>query len=116
MTSHAWIEFNGKKTDISLGYTSHPEAQPTGAVIAHDHVLRKGMADYTYYKNDQPEVQAGIQYMRSNPDLAAILAFKEKQHSHMLEIAKAGSSEINNYLSMAPNGLQFADLARLVDM
>ena len=115
MTSHAWIEFNGKMTDVSLGYTSHPEAQPTGAVIAHDHVLRKGMAEYTYYNNDHPEVHAGIQYMRSNPDLVAILAFKENQHAHMVEIAKAGLSAIDSYLSKAPNGLQYADLARLVD-
>lgn len=114
MTSHAWIEFNGKKTDVSLGCTSHPEAQPTGAVIAHDHILRKGMVEYSHYKNDPPEVQAGLQYMRSIPDLKAILAFKEIQHAQMLETAKAGIPEIDKYLSQAPSGLQYSDIARIV--
>lgn len=114
MTSHAWIEFNGKKTDVSLGHTSHPESQPTGAVIAHDHVLRKGVAEYTYYKNDHPEVQTGIQYMRSNHELADILAHKEKEHAHMLGIATSGHSAIDDYLSKAPRGLQYADLEKLV--
>lgn len=114
MTSHAWIEFNGKKTDISLGYTSHPDVQPTGAVIVHDHVLRKGMAEYAYYQNEHPTAQTGIQWMRANPGLKDVLAFKENQHAQMLEIAKAGLPAIDAYLSKAPKGLQYPDLARLV--
>ena len=32
MISHAWIELGGKKTDISLTMTEHPDAQPTGSL------------------------------------------------------------------------------------
>lgn len=115
MASHAWIEFNGKKTDVSLTSTSHPEEQPTGALIVHDRILRKGMADYSYYRDDDPNAQAGIEWMHTIPEWKSMLAFKEEQHSQMREIAKAGQSAIDSYLSMAPQGVKYADLARLVD-
>lgn len=66
MTSHGWIEYNGKKTDISLGCTSNPDAQPIGSMIVLDRVLRKGTADYRYFENDAPEVAAGLKYGSSD--------------------------------------------------
>ena len=47
MTSHAWIEFDGKKTDISLTMTDEPSVQLQGQLIVLDQVLKAGHA-YTY--------------------------------------------------------------------
>ncbi len=48
MASHAWIEYNGKKTALSLSRTEHGEHQATGAFIVLYHVVRRGEATYTY--------------------------------------------------------------------
>jgi len=115
MTSHGWIEYKGKKTDISLGCTSNPDAQPIGSMIVLDRVLRKGTADYTYYENDAPKVAVGLKYMRSNPDLDDVLAHKEAEHATMIEIAGGGPKAIDDYLFRAPQGLKYDDLVRIVD-
>ena len=113
MTSHAWIEFEGKKTDASLGYTSHPDAQPTGALIIHDRVMRTGMVDYNYYKNDDCAVQVGLDWMQGVPEFRSVLRHKEAEHAEMMVIAS--EDRIDTYLSKAPHGTTFADLARLVE-
>lgn len=69
-------------------------------------------AEYTYYQNAGPKAQAGIQWMHTNPDLKDMLEFKENQHAYMMGIAGAGLSETDAYLSMAPKGLQYPDLAK----
>lgn len=53
--------------------------------------------------------------MRSNPDLVDVLAHKEAEHATMIEIAGSGADAIDKYLSQAPHGLKYDDLARLVD-
>lgn len=115
MTSHAWIEFNQKKTDVSLGYTTHPEAQPIGALIVHDWILRQGVADYNYHQNDALAAQAGIEWMRTVPEWVEVLKFKQAQHATMIDIADAGSSAMDDYFASAPAGAQYRDLAYLVE-
>lgn len=114
VTSHAWVEFMGRKTDASLGCTQDPALQPTGGLLVLDKIIRKGMADYRYFKNDDPAVQAGIEYMHSHPDpdLRAGIAFKEQQHRKMLDIAQ--NDEIAAYLSKAPAWGRYENLSNLV--
>lgn len=50
MASHAWIEFNEKKTDISLTMTDEPSVQLQGQLIVLDQVLKEGHA-YTYHRS-----------------------------------------------------------------
>ncbi|MDD5366625.1 MAG: hypothetical protein PHR30_14905 [Gallionellaceae bacterium] len=113
MTSHAWIEFKGKKTDASLTYTTDPKAQPTGALIVHDHVLRKGMATYSYFQNDDPRVSQSIEWMRDVPQLNQVLEHKFSEHHQVMAIAE--EHRVEKYLSKAPAGARYADLARIVD-
>lgn len=113
MTSHGWIEYNGRKTDASLTCTSHPEAQPTGALIVHDYVLRKGNASYSYYKNDAPAALEGLAWMRSVHDFRSVLAHKEREHKTMLEIALS-NRRIEEYLANAPPGGRFDEISRLI--
>lgn len=112
VTSHAWVEFKGRKTDASLGCTRDAALQPTGGLLVLDKIIRKGMADYLYFKNDDPAVQAGIDYMRGHPDLWAAIAFKRQQHGQMLAIAQ--NDQIAAYLSNSPPGGRYEDLSKLV--
>lgn len=113
VASHAWIEHSGKKTDVSLTYTTHPEAVPTGGLIVHDYVLRKGKASYVYYKNDDPQVIEKLRWMRTVQEFRSILAHKDREHRRMLEIASSPDL-IEEYLASAPAGGRFEDLSALV--
>lgn len=111
--SHAWIEYGGKKTDVSLTYTTHPDVVPTGGLIIHDYVLRTGKASYVYYKNDDPQALEKLRWMRTVPEFSAILAHKDREHRRMLEIASS-PDRIEEYLASAPAGGRFEDLSALV--
>lgn len=113
VTSHAWIEFEGKKTDISLVCTSHPDVQPTGALIIHDRIMRAGMASYSYHENGDASVQASLDWMRRDSDLTDVLRHKEAEHAEMIAIAC--ENRIESYLAKAPPGTTFVDLVRLIE-
>lgn len=113
LASHAWIEFEGKKIDASLTYTSHGEAQPTGNLIVLDHVLRKGAANYTYYKNDDPAVKDKLDWMKSIPEFKDVFSHKETEHQEMMAIAN--DNKIKEYLSLAPQGGRYKDIADLIE-
>lgn len=116
VASHAWIEYEGRKTDISMRRTSFPEYQPTGPMIVLDRILQKGQADYTYYKNDDDQAQKAAEIQRMDLKLGPIQAQKETERRRMMEIAEPGHNErIDAYLASAPPGLKFNDLKRLVD-
>ncbi|WP_444897364.1 hypothetical protein ACJJIQ_07705 [Microbulbifer sp. ANSA003] len=116
VTSHAWIEYNGLKTDVSLTKTSHPEQQPPGSLIVLDHVLKKGKVDYIYYHNNAEEVLEARKFISSTPKLRMIQNYKEQQHKEMMHIAEPGQlKRIDTYLSNAPLGLRFEDLKRIVE-
>jgi len=50
--------FNGKKTDISLTRTEHPDAQLPGPLLILDRVIRPGRGVHTYHR----ERSAGAVY------------------------------------------------------
>lgn len=115
VASHAWIDFHGRKTDVSMTRTEHPVQQPPGAMIVLDRVLKKGQTEYTYYENDDPRALTAIAMQRKNQMLGALQAHKGAQHRQMMSIAEVGHMErIDAYLAQAPQGLKFDDLKRLV--
>lgn len=113
MASHAWIEYKNKKTDGSLCRTSRPDAVPTGGLVIHDHILRTGRASYTYHKNDDAAVASALAWMETVPEWASVQAHKLEQHRQMRSIADEG--RLDHYLSQAPAGLKYADIAALID-
>ena len=40
--SHAWIELNGRKVDLTLNVTEYQDVQLSGAVLILDQVLKPG--------------------------------------------------------------------------
>jgi hypothetical protein len=53
--SHAWLEYNCKKIDVTLIATSNPESQPAGDLIVLDHIEIKGMTQYSYWGGSSSE-------------------------------------------------------------
>lgn len=113
MTSHAWLIYNGKKTDISLTRTQF-SGVPTGALLILDHEVSTGAAHYSYHDDRSPEAVMAAMALMQDPHVGPIVRHKESEHSQMK--AREGSSPLRRaYLDMAPDGFTFDRLAALID-
>ena len=113
MISHAWIEYNGKKTDIALTQTAHQEQLP-GPLLILDQSLTNAKAIYTYHRDRGPEAIALVQKLMGDPNVGHIIADKEQEHFRMTATAKSPAL-IAAYLNNAPDKMTyeiFADLVR----
>lgn len=112
--SHAWVEYQGKKIDIALHKTSHPDIQPSGDLIILDHIARSGTVPYTYWQTLPDRAARALEQMRSEtPELEAIIVHKETEHRKMLELAsKQGGAR--EYLRQAPPTNNYEFLSKIV--
>jgi len=113
MTSHAWIEYQGKKTDTSLTLTSNSKAQPSGGLLVHDFLLTKGVAAYTYHRDDSAAAKEGIEWMRGDPELASVWVRKLAEHKFMYDIAQ--NRDFARYFDAAPPQVRYDALARIIE-
>ena len=110
-TSHAWVEYQGKKIDISIHKTSHPEAQPSGDVIILDHIAKRGKVSYTYWPTLPVEAEKALDRMcRNSPELKAIFTHKEAEHQTMLTFASSQDG-VAEYFRHAPPNNKYEFLA-----
>jgi hypothetical protein len=112
MTSHAWIEFDGRITDTSLTYCERSNSVPTGALIVHDKVLREGEASYTYHHHGTSAVQAGLDWLGERKEYHVALQQKLVEHERMRLIS--ANRSFQEYFSSAPPGGKYADLLRMI--
>ncbi|MCB1470697.1 MAG: hypothetical protein KDK08_26890 [Rhizobiaceae bacterium] len=113
MISHAWLEHEGQKTDLTLHLTEHPEAQLPGALLVLDHVLRPGLVNYSYHLERSPEAYAALEPLRRDPTTAAIVAHKEAEHQTML--ARANNQDLMTaYIDGAPVELGYAAMTSVL--
>lgn len=111
MASHAWVEYNGKKTDLSLSRTEHGDHQPTGALIVLDHVVRRGEATYTYHTERSREaLEAEREFAETDNETRQIVARKDAEHELMSSRA-LDDGLIERYLASAPRHLNYEALA-----
>ncbi len=111
MISHAWLEFGGKKSDITLTHTEHPDVQLTGELIILDHVVRSGRVKYTYHRQRTAEAMSAVQELRE--ELPWAVDAKEAEHQQMEGMSKS-ETLIQSYLDGAPNDRSYDALARLL--
>ncbi len=110
MISHAWIEFNGKKTDLSLTQTENPAAQLPGPLLILDRAFGTSRANYTYHR-EQTEASARLVGMlTSDPRYRDAVRNKELEHQRMAEIALSWSA-MRQYLDAAPDRMGYGALA-----
>ena len=112
--SHAWIEFGGKKTDISLTRTSHPQHHPPGALLVLDHVVRPGRVSYQYDRHLSEAAAAGIERAAQlDEKLRMGNEMKQQQHATIAELASTPAG-VKQYLDMAPPGGRYEDWVRTI--
>ncbi len=111
--SHAWVEIDGDKIDISFARVEHPDIQRAGAVIVIDRVVLPGYA-YSYHRERSKAAQRVLRdATRRSPSDRDIIESKEHEHALILSISK-DDSRIRDYLDNAPDGSTYADLSRLI--
>ena len=108
MTSHAWIEFNGKKTDISLTMTDEPSVQLQGQLLVLDQVLKNGHA-YTYHRAQNEAALRALEAIYADPRLRHLSARKDREHEMMSDIAR-DPERVLAFLNGAPDGFDYATL------
>jgi hypothetical protein len=113
MVSHAWIEFDGKKTDVSLTQTENPAVQLPGPLLLLDRAFGTSRANYTYHREQSEASSRLIESLKGDSRYAEAVRHKEREHQRMAEIA-ASWPAIRAYLDSAPDGLGYAALANRV--
>lgn len=113
LMSHAWLEFSGKKTDVSLAFTSRPAINPPGQLIYLDRVFGRGRV-YSYHREMSETGRAALERFRITGN-AAMVDHKEREHAQMLAMAEDRRG-IRAYLDSAPKGMTYKELvARISD-
>lgn len=113
MSSHAWVELDGRKTDISLTIMEQPTL-PTGALLILDRVFKPGRAIYSYHrKRDQAALDLLAQYARNAPHVAEDIRLKEEEHKRMVEVAQTPEQR-RAYLDGASDGLSYEAMSALI--
>jgi hypothetical protein len=109
--SHAWIEYKGKRTDISLWCTEHPDVQLPGAAIIQDFKYRNGIAEYAYHRELPVSARAYLDNAAKDAAFGAAYRHKDAEHLKIKCLAeKDGGAD--EYFSNAPIGMRYEDLAR----
>jgi hypothetical protein len=115
MASHAWIEYRGKKTDIALTLTEHPEAQPPGPLTILGETWIPGKATYTYHLEPSSDAVDALTRMRRKlpPAFATAIAAKEEEHLQM-HARSLNSALVDAYLNDAPADRSYAAIAKAI--
>jgi hypothetical protein len=113
MISHAWVEFSGRKIDLGLTATEHPDVQLEGPLLILDRSITQGKASYTYHRERSAAAHAQVQKLMALPAYKEMLAANEAEHAPMAAVAESPSL-IRTYLDTAPDGLGYERLAQRV--
>lgn len=101
--SHAWLEYQGKRTDISLYKTSHPDIQPPGDLMILDHAVMHGARVYTYWRELPAAAEREFLQMSTNsPEVAAVIAHKNSEHARILALSKLPNGAAQYFLDAPP--------------
>lgn len=113
MSSHAWIEYNGKVTDISLTRTEYAQAQPRGHLLILGRIVYPGEVAYSYHRERSPEA---LDFLRGLEKLGPLgpIQHKEQEHQQMASASRSDSGALA-YLNAAPPDRTYAALKRLLE-
>jgi hypothetical protein len=96
MISHAWLEYEDLKTDITLFLVENPQIQSQGPLLVLNEQLLPGDVIYTYHLTRPPEAIAALEHMHP-----WVVAQKEYEHEKMLSII-SDELRMNEYIAKAP--------------
>lgn len=109
--SHAWLDFGGRKTDVSLTLTEFPKLQLPGGLLVHDQVILEGPARYTYHSDQSADsLQQIASAKAAEPVIRTVLDAKDLEHREMH--ARAGDDDsMWAWLQGAPDHISYCRLA-----
>jgi len=115
MVSHAWLEYRGKKIDLTLNITETPDVQIPGPVLILDMVLVSGQTTYTYHREPSARALAAYAeiYKRVPESMRNILLKKEQEHLLMLSTARS-EELMTAFLENAPLGRDYRTIANAI--
>jgi len=103
--SHAWLDYNGKKTDVTLANSANADVNPIGQVIVLDRAVRNGH-QYSYHLEQSSKGLAAETGMLRDPRAAEVVNHKRAEHSAMLSRA-TDTSVMRSFLDCAPDRMTF---------
>ncbi|MGE0531937.1 MAG: hypothetical protein AB7G40_05440 [Hyphomonadaceae bacterium] len=112
--SHAWLDYQGKKVDLALSMPLRPELQKRGPMLLLDWIYTPGWTGYTYHLDRPATALAEILELMRHPDTHELIQEAETLHLTMSATARSDSL-IEAYLANAPDGIDFAKTAALVE-
>ena len=112
MASHAWVEMSGKRIDLSLAFTEHPDVQLPGEVLILDRVIRTGVR-YSYSTAQSNEAIQALNRLSTDPQFALLAAHKESEHSAMLNRSKTSALR-RSFLDSVPDPYTYERIVSLI--
>jgi hypothetical protein len=114
MASHAWLLLNGKKIDIALAMTEHPDAQIPGDLIILDRIVQQGKAHYSYHREESAESRAYVKSrVREGSFPSELIEQKDREHA-MVKNAAASEEGIASFLNSAPANRNYEALSHMM--
>jgi hypothetical protein len=107
------VEFEGKKTDLGLTITEHPDFQLPGPLLILDREITRARASYTYHLDRGPTALQAVEELKNDPRYRELVHHKETEHARMTATAK-DMQMILAYLDAAPDGMRYAVWAQRV--
>jgi|SRR4051812_31154454 hypothetical protein len=103
--SHAWLEYEGKKTDLTLARPERPHLNPPGDILIQDFPFRRA-GKYTYHLTKTPAAVAVENARLIDPQGAGIVRQKAVEHEAMKKRAES-VAEMRSFLDGAPDGITY---------
>lgn len=110
-TSHAWIEHEGKKTDISLWLTERPEIQLRGSVLINEFEFLKGLVTHVYHKDFPESAKPFLQTISENAELKSVIEQKANEHLQIKKLSEE-SAGADDYFRGAPASMKYEALLK----
>lgn len=111
--SHAWLEFNAKKIDLTLAQTERPDLNPRGQVLILDEVVKQGQI-YSYSRLKTERAAKLEKEGLSNPRVSGLIVHKAREHQWMASLATSGKA-MRRFLDAAPDGVTFKRLRSIIE-
>lgn len=114
MMSHAWIEYSGKKTDISLTMTQSPDDVPSAALLILGKELRPGDVPYSYHY-EQNEAGLKAEYETSLDERFRPIVMQKKAEHLMMQAINKSRDQQRIYLDRATDGWNYKRMAAFIE-
>jgi hypothetical protein len=111
--SHAWLDYLGKKTDLTLYRAERPELNPPGDVLILDHPFRRA-GTYTYHLTKSAAAHAVENAWLKDLRGGALVRHKAEEHETM-QRRSLNATEMRTFQDSGPHGLTYQRLRSIID-